>query len=194
MVLLLFVTGFSFDIDGTEWTGLGKHIHILHNLHIFLYYMRNRQSVLIRHHRYCLCGTVFGAGSATGSICNKQCNFPRMNNISHLCKMFLLYTYGRIAPLGQTSPQTVQSKLQNPFSKLTVGCIMPAKPYSIKSRFQDMRRAFADTKMTGCTLLLKVFPTDRAGGVIGFSFCMPFASILQRILWLGTGVWEQLRQ
>ena len=25
-----------------------------------------------------------------------------------------------------------------------------------------MRGAFADTKMTGCTLLLKVFPTDRA--------------------------------
>ena len=25
-----------------------------------------------------------------------------------------------------------------------------------------MRGAFADTKMTGCTLLLKVFPTDRS--------------------------------
>ena len=39
---------------------------------------------------------------------------------------------------------------------------MPAKPYSIKAGFKDMRRAFADTKMTGCTLLLKVFPTDRS--------------------------------
>ena len=50
-------------------------------------------------------------------------------------RCFCFTLIGRIAPLGQTSPQTVQSKLQNPFSKLTVGCITPAKPYSMKAGF-----------------------------------------------------------
>ena len=77
-------------------------------------------------------------------------------------RCFCFTLIGRIAPLGQTSPQTVQSKLQNPFSKLTVGCITPAKPYSMKNHMgivwdrgffhqNDLQQCIADI----CTLQKK---------------------------------------
>ena len=67
----------------------------------------------------------------------KTMQFSSMKTTYPICvRCFCSTLMGRIAPLGQTSPQTVQSKLQNPFSKLTVGCIMPAKPYSIKAGFR----------------------------------------------------------
>ena len=106
-----------FNIDSTERTSRANIFASTTAYANLFIYMGNRQPVFIRHHCDSLRGTVF---RATYPICVR-------------CFCFTLI--GRIAPLGQTSPQTVQSKLQNPFSKLTVGCITPAKPYSMKAGF-----------------------------------------------------------
>ncbi len=156
-----FLYRISFDIDGAEWTG-GANIFTSSTTYTyFLIYMRNCQSVLIRHHRHCLRGTVFGAGSATGSISINNAIFLDENNISHLCKMFLLYTYGKNCSIGTDISTDSTVKVTKSFLKANSRLHHACQAIFHESRFQDMRRAFADTKMTGCTLLLEVFPTDR---------------------------------
>ena len=156
-----FLHWISFDIDGAEWTG-GANIFTSSTTYTyFLIYMRNCQSVLIRHHRHCLRGTVFGAGSATGSISINNAIFLDENNISHLCKMFLLYTYGKNCSIGTDISTDSTVKVTKSFLKANSRLHHACQAIFHESRFQDMRRAFADTKMTGCTLLLEVSPTDR---------------------------------
>ena len=168
-----------------RWHGMDgrdKHIHILHNLHIFLY-LHGELSI----HPYTaplpqLVGAVFGAGSATGSISINNAIFLDENNISHLCKMFLLYIYGKNCSIGTDISTDSTVKVTKSFLKANSRLHHACQAIFHKSRFQDMRRAFADTKMTGCALLLEVFPTDRPRRSDRiFLFCMPsyLPSLLQ---------------
>lgn len=76
--------------------------------------------------------------------------------------MFLLYTYGKNCSIGTNVSANSTVKVAKSFLKTNGRLHYACQTILHKSRFQDMRRAFADTKMTGCTLLLKVFPTDRS--------------------------------
>ena len=124
-----------FNIDSTERTSRANIFASTTAYANLFIYMGNRQPVFIRHHCDSLRGTVFRAGPTTSSVCITM-QFSSIKTTYPICvRCFCFTLIGRIAPLGQTSPQTVQSKLQNPFSKLTVGCITPAKPYSMKAGF-----------------------------------------------------------
>ena len=167
--------------------GQGKHIRILHNLRIFLCL---HEGSLIRLYMVPLpqlCRTVLGARSATGSISINDAIFLDKNNISHLCKMFLLYTYGKNCSIGQTSPQTVQSKLQNPFSKLTVGCIIPAKPYSIKAGCRTWEGHLLTQRWQDVHCCWKCSRLIDPGGVIGFSFLYAFLTFQSSNGFFGLG-------
>ena len=76
--------------------------------------------------------------------------------------MFLFYTYGKNCSIGTNVSTNSTVKVAKSFLKTNGRLHYACQTILHKSRFQDMRRAFADTKMTGCTLLLKVFPTDRS--------------------------------
>lgn len=160
MVLLLFVRDFlRYRWHGMD--GLGKHIHILHNLHIFLY-LHEESSI----RPYTAPSLLLVWDSVRSRLRNwfhlyKQCNFLDENNISHLCKMFLLYTYGKNCSIGTDISTDSTVKVTKSFLKANSRLHHACQAIFHKSRFQDMRRAFADTKMTGCALLLEVFPTDR---------------------------------
>ena len=156
-----FLYGISFDIDGTEWTGWANIFKSSTTYTYFFIYMRNRQSVLIRHHRYCLCGAVFGAGSATGSICINNAIFLDENNISHLCKMFLLYTYRKNSPVRTNISANSTIKIAESFLETDGRLHYSCQAILHESWLQYMRWAFADTKMARCTLLLKMFTADR---------------------------------
>lgn len=76
--------------------------------------------------------------------------------------MFLLYTYGKNCSIGTNVSANSTVKITKSFLKTNGRLHYACQTILHKSRLQNMRGAFADTKMTGCTLLLKVFPTDRA--------------------------------
>ena len=68
------------------------------------------------------------------SVCTMQNRFKK-TTFPICVRCFSSWVKGRIAPLGHTSEQTVQSKLQKPFSKSIIGCIIPARPYCVKAGF-----------------------------------------------------------
>ena len=76
--------------------------------------------------------------------------------------------------MGQTSLHTVQSKLQNPFSKLTVGCITPPRPYSMKAGFSTCDGHLLTQRWHDVQCCWKRFWLTDPGGVIGFSFLYAF--------------------
>ncbi len=101
--------------------------------------------------------------------------FSSMKTTYPICvRCFCFTLIGRIAPLGQTSPQTVQSKLQNPFSKLTVGCITPAKPYSMKAGCRTCEGHLLIQRWHDVHCCWKCSRLIDPGGVIGFSFLYAF--------------------
>ena len=123
--------------------------------------MGNRQPVFIRHHCDSLRGTVFRAGPTTSSVCINDAIFLDKNNISHLCKMFLLYTYRKNSPVRTNISANSTIKIAESFLETDGRLHYSCQAILHESWLQYMRWAFADTKMARCTLLLKMFTADR---------------------------------
>ena len=151
----------SFNIDSTERTSRANIFASTTAYANLFIYMGNRQPVFIRHHCDSLRGTVFRAGPTTSSVCINDAIFLDKNNISHLCKMFLLYTYRKNSPVRTNISANSTIKIAESFLETDGRLHYSCQAILHESWLQYMRWAFADTKMARCTLLLKMFTADR---------------------------------
>ena len=131
-----FLHWISFDIDGTEWTGRANIFTSSTTYTYFFVYMGIVNPSLYGTIATACVGAVFGAGSATGSISINNAIFLDKNNISHLCKMFLLYTYGKNCSIGTDVSTNSTVKVTKSFLKTNGRLHYACQAILHKSRFQ----------------------------------------------------------